>query len=98
MTVVTLGGLTVDQVNPLPVIKSRLAGRVTVNGSGAEKRIAVIHRDTLTYLGSTVSKSDGTWELRGFPQALTGEDVFVVHLDDTRSFDPIAFDNVTLVE
>lgn len=78
--------------------KRRLAGRVQVNGSGAKKRIGIFKRGTLEYVASGMSNADGTWELRGLSETLTGEDVLVVHLDDTRSFDPIAFDNVTLVE
>ena len=95
MTVVTLGGLTVDQVNPLPVIKNRLAGRVKVNGSGAKKRIAVFRRGTLEYVASGMSNADGTWEIKGLPE-ISGEAFFVVYLDDTRSFDPVAFDNIAL--
>ena len=75
--------------------KRRLAGRVQVNGSGAKKRIAVFKRGTLEYVASTHSKADGTWEIKGLPE-LTGEDLFVVYLDDTRSFDPVAFDNIAL--
>lgn len=93
-----VGGLLRLQTVSYTPAKRRLAGETRINSTGSPKRIAVIHRDTLAYLGSTVSKSDGTWELRGLSETLTGEDVFVVHLDDTRSFDPIAFDNVTLVE
>ena len=75
--------------------KRRLAGRVQVNGSGAKKRIAVFKRGTLEYVASGMSNADGTWEMTGFPE-LTGEDIFVVYLDDTRSFDPVAFDNIAL--
>ena len=95
MTVVTLGGLTVDQVNPLPVIKNRLAGRVKVNGSGAKKRIVIFNRETLEYVASGMSNADGTWEIKGLPE-ISGEEFFVVYLDDTRSFDPVAFDNIAL--
>ena len=93
-----VGGVLRLQTTSYTPTKRRLAGTTRINGTGSPKRIAVLHRDTLEYLGSTVSKSDGTWELRGLLDTLTGEDVLVVHLDDTRSFDPIAFDNVTLVE
>ena len=72
-----------------------LAGQVKVNGSGASKRVAVYNRWTLQYLGSGKTRADGTWEMTGFPE-LTGEDIFVVYLDDTRSFDPVAFDNIAL--
>ena len=97
MTVVTLGGLTVDQVNPLPVIKNRLAGRVKVNGSGAKKRIAVFRRGTLEYVASGMSNADGTWEIKGMPE-LPEESLIVFYIDDTRSFNPIAFDYISLEE
>ena len=88
-------GIMVIISSPIPLSKNRLAGRVQVNGSGAKKRIAVFKRGTLEYVASGISNADGTWEIKGLPE-LTGEDLFVVYLDDTRSFDPIAFDNIAL--
>ena len=80
----------------IPVfVRCRLAGRVQVNGSGAKKRIAVFKRGTLEYVTSGMSNADGTWEIKGLPE-ITGEEFFVVYLDDTRSFDPVAFDNIAL--
>ena len=73
----------------------RLAGQIKVNATGASKRVAVYNRWTLQYLGSGKTSADGTWTITGFPE-LTGEDIFVVYLDDTRSFDPVAFDNIAL--
>ena len=78
-----------------PAPKRRLAGRVQVNGSGAKKRIAVFKRGTLEYVASGMSNADGTWEINGLPE-ISGEAFFVVYLDDTRSFDPVAFDNIAL--
>ena len=88
-----IGGVYVT--NLMNTAKRRLAGRVQVNGSGAKKRIAVFKRGTLEYVASGISNADGTWEIKGLPE-LTGEDLFVVYLDDTRSFDPVAFDNIAL--
>ena len=88
-------GIMVIVLFPDPTTKTRLAGRVTVNGSGAKKRIAVFKRGTLEYVASGMSNADGTWEMPRLPE-LTGEDLFVVYLDDTRSFDPVAFDNIAL--
>ena len=90
-----IGGLYRLQTVPYTPSKRRLAGRVKVNGSGSKKRIAVFRRGTLEYVASGMSNADGTWEMTGFPE-LTGEDLFVVYLDDTRSFDPVAFDNIAL--
>ena len=73
----------------------RLGGRVQVNGSGASKRVAVYNRWTLQYLGSGKTRADGTWEIKGLPE-IAWEEFFVVYLDDTRSFDPVAFDNIAL--
>ena len=89
-----IGGLIIYRVSSL-FEKRRLAGRVQVNGSGAKKRIAVFKRGTLEYVASGMSNADGTWEIKGLPE-IAGEDFFVVYLDDTRSFDPVAFDNIAL--
>ena len=75
--------------------RRRLAGRVQVNGSGAKKRIGIFKRETLEYVASGISNADGTWEIKGLPE-ISGEEFFVVYLDDTRSFDPVAFDNIAL--
>lgn len=88
-------GIQTAQIAAYTPVKRRLAGRVQVNGSGASKRVAVYNRWTLQYLGSGKTNADGTWEMTGFPE-LTGEDLFVIYLDDTRSFDPVAFDNIAL--
>ena len=90
-----LGGLLSVKITGAATNRRRLAGRVHVNGSGAKKRIAVFKRGTLEYVASGMSNADGTWEMTGFPE-LTGEDFFVVYLDDTRSFDPVAFDNIAM--
>ena len=90
-----VGGVLRLQTTIHTPAKRRLAGRVRVNGSGGKKRVAIFKRGTLGYLGSGMSNADGTWEMTGFPE-LTGEDIFVVYLDDTRSFDPVAFDNIAL--
>ena len=81
---------------PTPsTVRHRLAGRVQVNGSGSKKRIAIFRRGTLEYVASGMSNADGTWEIQGLPE-ISGEEFFVVYLDDTRSFDPVAFDNIAL--
>lgn len=90
-----VGGLKILQTKtPIPT-KRRLAGITKVNGSGTPKRAAVFHRETLVYLGSCKSASDGTWELEGMPE-LPVEKILVIILDDTRAFEPIAFDNISL--
>ena len=41
-----------------------------------------------------MSNTDGTWEIRGLPE-LPVESLLVFYIDDTRSFNPIAFDYVS---
>ena len=88
-----LGGLLRLQTSTISH-KRRLGGHIQVNGSGAKKRIGIFKRGTLEYVTSGVSNADGTWEIKGLPEAYTGEDYFVVYLDDTRSFNPLAFDYI----
>ena len=88
-------GLAHAMVATPPTIKRRLAGGIKINSSGVSRRYAVYNRWTLQYLGSGKTYADGTWTITGFPE-LTGEDIFVIYLDDTRSFDPVAFDNIAL--
>lgn len=92
MSVVCLGGFNIH--GQLSIKKRRLAGRVQVNGSGAKKRIAVFKRGTLEYVASGMSNADGTWEIKGLPE-LPEEQLMVFYIDDTRSFNPIAFDYVS---
>ena len=73
----------------------RIAGACKVNGVGVSKRYVVYNRWTLNYVCSGRTSSDGTWEIKGMPE-IAGEEFFVVYLDDTRSFDPVAFDNIAL--
>ena len=75
--------------------KRRLAGKVSVEGLSAKKRVVVHHRGTNEYVASTVSDPDtGNWEIRGLPIA-DDESLIVFYIDDTRSFNPIAFDYVS---
>ena len=77
--------------------KRRLAGRVQVNGSGAKKRIVIFKRGTLEYVASGMSNADGTWEIKGMPE-IPEEQLMVFYIDDTRSFNPLAFDYISLEE
>lgn len=77
--------------------KCRLAGRVTVNGLGASKRVVVQERGTLEYVASTHSKADGAWELNGLP-VLPPKSLQVFYIDDTESFNPTAFDYISQEE
>lgn len=75
--------------------KRRLAGNTKVDGTASPKRIVVTKRDTLQYLSSTVSDAlTGNWQITGLP-VLPEKSLKIEIIDDTQSFDPIAFDNVT---
>ena len=89
-----LGGLLSVKTTGAATNRRRLAGRVQVNGSGAKKRIAVFRRGTLEYVASGMSNADGTWEMPGLPE-LPEESLLVFYIDDTRSFNPIAFDYIS---
>ena len=86
-------GLQTLQVSTY-IREHRLAGWCKVNSVGASNRFVVYNRWTLQYVCSGKTSSDGTWDLKGLPEAYTGEDYFVVYLDDTRSFNPLAFDYI----
>ena len=78
--------------------KRRIAGRVTVNGSGSSKRVLVHKRGTLEYVTSTHSKADGTFEIRDLP-VLPEKSLIVMVIDDA---DPgrniLIFDKESQVE
>lgn len=86
--------LFVTKIPSVATKKQRLAGRVDAYGSGAKKRIGIIKRGTLEYVASGMSNTDGTWEIRGLPE-LPEESLLVFYIDDTRSFNPIAFDYIS---
>ena len=76
---------------------NRLAGTVTVNGTGASKRILVVTRSDLSYIASTASKADGTWEISGLSEALATTKMLVIAFDDTETYNVEAADNVVPV-
>lgn len=92
-----LGGVFYSQISLPEIQKRRLAGRVNVNGSGSSKRVVVQKRGTLKYVASTHSNADGTWEIRGLP-VFPPKSLQVFYIDDTESFDPIAFDYISQEE
>ena len=94
-----IGGMIVIELNPAAAIIRRIAGRVTVNGAGSSsKRVVVQKRDTLEYVASTHSKTDGTFEIRGMP-VLPEKSLIVMVIDDA---DPgrniLIFDKESQVE
>lgn len=79
------------------IAKSRLSGRVTVNGAGTSKRVVVQKRGTLEYVASTHSKADGSWELRGLP-VFPEKSLVAIAFDDTGTYNAEILDNLSQVE
>lgn len=91
------GGFYV-KVTSVNTSKRRLAGRVTVEGLPAKKRIVVQRRGTNEYVASTHSDPDtGNWEIRGMP-VYPERSLEVKVSDDTGSFNAEIFDYVSQVE
>lgn len=89
-----IGGIFFAQTVSVAPEKRRLSGRVTVNSIGMSKRVLVQKRGTLGYVASTHSNADGSWEIRGLP-VFPPKSLQVFYIDDTESFDPIAFDYIS---
>lgn len=90
-----IGGLLHEQTTTYTPEKRRLAGNSTMNGSSTAKRIFIFDRETMRYIASTKSDpSTGHWEITGLPVA-ENESLIAMYIDDTRSFNPIAFDYVS---
>lgn len=93
-----IGGIIKGSESISGPLKQRLAGRALVDGSPAKRRVVVQKRGTLEYVASTMSDPvTGNWEIRGMPE-LPERSVLVTVIADTVSFDPITFDNVSMVE
>ena len=92
-----VGGLYALHISdPLPE-KRRLAGRVTVNATGASKRIVVEKRGTAEYVASTHSNADGTWEIRGMPVS-PERSLKATVFDDTGQYNAEVLDFLSQVE
>lgn len=74
-----------------------LAGKVTVNGSPAARRVVALDRDTLAYRGSTWSDATtGDWELAGLPE-YEPESLLVLALDEAGDFNAEVADHISQV-
>lgn len=74
--------------------RHRLAHLVTVNGTGAAKRVMVWDRRTGEYVGSTVSDSNGNWEITGMAEYPEGT-LFAAAMDDTGEYNSDVVDHIT---
>ena len=63
--------------------RHKLAGTITVDGTGAPRRVMVLERDKLTYVASTIAQPDGSWELTGLPEYPV-ESLLVLAFDDAN--------------
>jgi hypothetical protein len=78
--------------------RHRLAGVVKVNGTPAQKRIAVTDRYTHFVYAQVLSQpNDGSWEVYGLPE-LPERSLLIVAFDDTGEFNAEVADFVSQVE
>jgi hypothetical protein len=91
-----MGGLLRLEMGSYTHPKRRLAGTVYVNSAGAARQVAAFGRGTMEYLGSTVSNSDGSWEISGM-KPMPDSSIFAVAFD-TGTYNAEALDLLTQVE
>lgn len=85
-----------QNVPPIRTDRHILGGITKVEGVGASKRIHVLLRDTDTVVASTVSRPDGTWQIKGineFPE----RSLLVIAFDDTGTYNALVADFVSQV-
>lgn len=75
----------------------RLAGTVAVDTLPAVKRVVVLTRGKLQYVGSTISASDGTWEIKGLPKVLDGVTLVAIAFDESGTYNAEIADHVVMV-
>ena len=84
---------------PVPARTDRhyLAGKVTVNGSPAARRVVVLDRDTFAYRASTWSDgTTGDWDFAGLPE-YEPESLIVLALDESGDFNAEVADHISQV-
>ena len=91
-----IGGLLRREMTSYTHLKRRLAGTVYVNSVGAARMVVVFDRGTMTYLGATVSATDGSWEIAGM-KPMPDQSIFAVAFD-TGTYNAEALDLLTQVE
>lgn len=92
-----IGGLIIYRVSSLSE-KRRLAGRATVDGKPAKRRIVVQKRGTLEYVASTMTDpATGDWEISGMPN-LPERSLISTNFDDTGVFNAEVADFLSQVE
>jgi len=90
-------GVRIISISPLQAIKNRIAGHVIVNRAGASRRVVVQQRNSLGYVASTHSNTDGTWEIRGMP-VLPERSLMAIAVDDSGQFNAEVLDFLSQVE
>lgn len=71
-------------------------GTVKVDGAPAEKRIVLQDRRSMSYIGSTISRPDGTWKIGNIWNPGEGNGLVTV-FDDTGTYNAEVADHITLV-
>lgn len=92
-----IGGLFFSQILIPEPQKRRLAGKVTVDAKAASKRVVVGKRYTEEYVASTISNSDGTWDIRGMP-VMPERSLMATCYDDTGTYNAEILDFLSQVE
>ena len=77
--------------------KRRLAGKVSVDGTGAMKRVMILKRGSGEYVSSTVSKPDGTWSINDMP-VLPEQSLVAIAFDDSGQYNAEILDCLSQVE
>ncbi|BDD88863.1 hypothetical protein [Desulfofustis limnaeus] len=77
--------------------RHKLAGTVTVDGTPAKRNVLCLERDTMAYVGATVSDANtGAWMLYGLPE-YPERSLIVFALDTTGNYNAEVADYVTQV-
>lgn len=64
----------------------RIAGTVAAESTPAQKRIIILHRNSMEYEKGILSEADGTWEITGIANIYAGTPFMVVSLDDSGTY------------
>lgn len=62
---------------------------VTVEGLPARKRVFAFHRKSMIIAGDSWSDSEGTWKIKNLDET---QDYLLMAVDDTKTYEPIAYD------
>lgn len=86
-------------VSPQATGKVKVVGSVTVEGSAASKRVGLLDRRYMSYLGMQWSASNGGYAFKGLPPQLDGVPLTVIAFDDaaTTPYNAVVADHIVPV-